>query len=225
MQRIVWHGSLFCCRGVPRLVRSSHEASPRALVPSIMRVTQCELPAARPVVSRMCLSTSFLDEFVGLSIEQICPLKFGTVGDVHNHCAHFVGHVLKLNGSVINGLTCAGMVNAGKKRPGAGALVRVNDIFNFCVTIEEANPLGCLVYYTLPGNISADGTMGSMRQKHVGICIEGYVYNYGNTNDKVRKDRVGDLAKLYGNKTITRYTDLPMGHTVLTLDEIEGLAG
>ncbi len=170
------------------------------------------------------LSTALLDTFVGLSIEQICPLKFGTVGDDHNHCAHFVGHVLKLNSSVANGLTCAGMVYAGKKNPTAGALVRVNDIFNFCADIDEANPLGCLVYYTLPGNIKADGTMGSMRKKHVGICIEGYVYNYGNTNDKVRRDRVGDLARLYGKKTITLYTDLPMGHTVLTLDEIKRLA-
>lgn len=170
------------------------------------------------------LTTALLDEYVGLSIEKICPLKFGTNGDDHNHCAHFVGHVLKLNSSVASGLTCAGMVWAGKKNPTAGALIRVDDIFNGCVNIDEPNPLGCLAYYTLPGNIKADGTMGSMRQKHVGICIEGYVYNYGNTNDKVRKDRVGDLAALYGKKTITLYTKLPMSHTVLTVAEVLGLA-
>lgn len=170
------------------------------------------------------LTTMLLDEFVGLSIEQICPLKFGSIGDDHNHCAHFVGHVLKLNSSAANGLTCAGMVYAGKQNPTAGALVRVNDIFNICRDIAEPNPLGCLAYYTLPENINKDGAMGTMRQKHVGICIGGYVYNYGNKNDKVRRDKVDDLARLYGKKTITLYTALPTSHTVLTLAEVKALA-
>lgn len=202
MHRIVWHGPLFGSQRAPRLVRWPQEVS-----------------------SVASLSTALLDTFLGLSIEQICPLKFGTVGDEHNHCAHFVGHVLKLNSSVANGLTCAGMVYAGKEKPVAGALIRVNDIFNFCAVIDEPNPLGCLVYYTLGDNIGADGKMGSMRKKHVGICIQGYVYHYGNTNDKVRRDGVGGLAKLYGRKTITLYTQLPMGHTVLALEEIRRLAG
>ena len=31
------------------------------------------------------LSVALLDNYVGKSIEDICPLKFGKVGDAHNH--------------------------------------------------------------------------------------------------------------------------------------------
>ena len=170
------------------------------------------------------LSTALLDSFVGKSIEDMCPLNFGKKGDAHNHCAHFVGHVLKLNHSVAPGLTCAGMVFGGNKHPAAGALIRVNDIFNYCEDLDEPASLGCLAYYTLKSNIGKDGMMGDMKQKHVGICFNGSVYNYGNSHDKVRKDNVGDLDGLYGKDTIARYTVLPLGYSVLTLEEIKALA-
>ena len=171
----------------------------------------------------IALSMSLLDTFVGESIEDICPLHFGTKGDVQNHCAHFVGHVLKLNGSVAHGLTCAGMVSGGNKHTAAGAIIRVNDIYNICADLTEPNALGCLAYYTMPGNIGKDGMMGTMPKKHVGLCCHGFVYNYGNANDKVRKNKVGDLKALYGPSTITRYTALPNGATLLTLDQILAL--
>lgn len=170
------------------------------------------------------LSTTLLDSFVGLSIEDICPLGFGTVGDAHNHCAHFVGHVLKLNASLHLGLTCAGMVSAGRHHGDAGALIRVNNIFNAADDIDSPDPDGCLAYYTTKTNMHSDGTMGDHRQKHVGICYKGFVYNYGNTQDKVRKNKVGDLANLYGHKTITLYTAFPDGATSLTLEQIKALA-
>ncbi len=169
------------------------------------------------------LTLDFLDKFVGLSIEKICPLKFGKTGDGHNHCAHFVGHVLKLNNANTNGFTCAGMVFAGKKHPDAGAVIRVNDIYNICIDLEAEDPLGCLAYYTVPANIDKDGFMGTMTKKHVCICLGGYVFNYGNSKDAVRKDKVGDLAKLYGSTTITRYTKLPPSYTVQTLEDIQAL--
>lgn len=169
------------------------------------------------------LTAELLDSFVDLSIEDICPLGFGTVGDKHNHCAHFVSHVLKLNNTVTTGLTCAGMVYKGKKHPAAGGLIRVNNIFNYCADLDEPDDTGCLVYYTVPANIGSDGLMSDMSQKHVGICYKGHVYNYGNGKDMVRKDKVGDLRHLYGAKTITRYTVLPVGRTVLTLEEIQAL--
>lgn len=169
------------------------------------------------------LTADFLDKFVGKTIVDICPLKFGTIGDKHNHCAHFVGHVMKLNNASTNGFTCAGMVYSGKSHPDAGAVIRVNDLYNICIDIDEPDPLGCLAYYTLPNNIDKNGFMGTMSQKHVGICHGGYVYNYGNSKDAVRKDKVGDLAALYGAKTITRYTKLPPLYTLLTLEEIQAL--
>ena len=169
------------------------------------------------------LNLDYLDKFVGKGIEDICPHKFGKDGDGHNHCAHFVGHAMKLNNAATNGFTCAGMVYAGKKTPDAGAVIRVNDIYNICVDIDAPDPLGCLAYYTVPKNIDKDGYMKTMSQKHVGICFGGYVYNYGNSKDAVRKDKVGDLASLYGKATITRYTKLPPTYTLLTLEEIQAL--
>src|SRR5262249_37699258 len=169
------------------------------------------------------LSTTLLDSYVGLSIEDICPLKFGKDGDEHNHCAHFVSHILKLNNSLHLGETCAGMIWKGKQHAAAAGCIRVNDIFNACVDLEGPDEGGCLAYYTTKGNMHKDGTMGTHKQKHVAICYNGNVYNYGNTKDKVRKDKVGGLAKLYGAKTITLYTGFPDGAKSLTLAEIKAL--
>jgi hypothetical protein len=115
------------------------------------------------------LSTTLLDSFVGKSIEDICPLGFGKIGDSENHCAHFVGHVLKLTSAVVQGLTCAGMVSTGKKHPQAGAVIRVNNIFNCCENIAQPASLGCLAYYTVKSNIAKSGLMGDMSHKHVGV--------------------------------------------------------
>lgn len=156
------------------------------------------------------LTPMMLDGFVGKNIRQICPLGFGTIGDSHNHCAHFVGHVLHLNSTLNLGLTCAGMVHIGKMDRKDGAVIRVNDIFNNAEDLQQACPTGCLVYFTVPGNMS-NGLMGSMSKKHVGIYYQGHVYNYGNTRDAVRKDTVADLAQLYGSTTITLYTGYPVG--------------
>jgi hypothetical protein len=166
------------------------------------------------------LSFSLLDEYVGKAITEICPLGFGTVGDAHNHCAHFVGHVLKLNSTAMSGLTCAGMASAGRRNPDAGAIIRVNDIFNGCTAITTPDENGCLIYWTVPGNITAAGVMGTMPRKHVGIYFGGYAYNYGNTNDAVRKDRSGARDTIYGSTTIVRYSALPRTATVLTLAEV-----
>jgi len=169
------------------------------------------------------LTLSLLDSFEGKNIEEICPLGFGKKGDAHNHCAHFTSHVLRLNNSAISGTTCADMVYNGKKNFAAGGIIRVNDIFNTCVDIDEPLAGGCLAYYTLQSNMQKDGYMGSAPDKHVGICYEGFVYNYGNKHDKVRKNKIGDLAKIYGKDTITLYTALPAGATALSLEEIKAL--
>ena len=65
------------------------------------------------------LSATLLDSFVGKSVEQLCPLGFGKVSDDHNHCADFVGHVLKLNSSVTTGVTSRGWCTSARstRRP------------------------------------------------------------------------------------------------------------
>ena len=169
------------------------------------------------------LNTDLMDTFVGKSILDICPLGFGKIGDTEHHCAHFVGHVLKLNSLIVKGATCARMTWNGSKHPTAGALIRVDEIYNMCSRLEEPLVSGCLAYYTVKTNIGKDLRMGSMSKKHVGICLGGFVYHYGNTLDKVAKVNVGDLAAHYGKSTITRYTHLPPQYTVLTLSEIQAL--
>jgi hypothetical protein len=169
------------------------------------------------------LTAGLLDGYVGKRITELCPLHFGTIGDKDNHCAHFVGHVLQLHHGVVHGTTCAGMSYDGKKHAAAGAVIRVNDIFNACDDLKEPCSTGCLIYYTLPENIH-NGFMGTMSKKHVGICLGGYVYNYGNTHDAVRKDKLGDLDKLYGAKTIVRYTALPTGASPQSFADLQKLA-
>lgn len=170
------------------------------------------------------LNTADLDNYVGKSIEKICPLGFGKVGDAENHCAHFVSHVLKINDSFGFGLTCAGMTFEGKKKKDAGACLRVNEIYNHVEDLETPNEKGCLVYFTLSSNIDKSGLMGSQPKKHVGIYFQGFVYNYGNTKDAVRKNTLADLKALYGATTITRFTVFPDGIRLLKLDEIQNLA-
>ena len=176
------------------------------------------------MIAHISINGGNLDPFLDKTVEDICPLGFGKIGDSHNHCAHFISHMLKLNSSLHIGYTCAGMVNLGSKHPAAGACIRVNEVFNACDGLEAPDENGCLVYYTLPDNIHKDGTMGDMSQKHVGIYCGGMVWNYGNIHDKVRKNRVTDLKDLYGSTTIVRYTGFPTGATVLTLDQIKELA-
>jgi hypothetical protein len=176
------------------------------------------------MAANIIINTANLNLFIGKTVEDICPLGFGKIGDSHNHCAHFVSHVLKLNASLHIGLTCAVMVANGNKHSAAGACIRVNEVFNVCDDLGEPDENGCLVYYTLPGNMHKDGTMGDMSQKHIGIYSGGMVWNYGNTHDKVRRDMVSNLKHLYGTNTIILYTAFPAGATVLTLDQIKALA-
>lgn len=175
-------------------------------------------------MATLIMNSAVLEEYVGKNIEEICPLGFGKKGDSDNHCAHFVSHVLRLNESLGFGLTCAGMVHVGKKNRSAGGCIRVNNIFNNCEDLDGPCETGCLVYYTIPGNMS-NGLMGSMSKKHVGIYYNNFVYNYGNTKDAVRKDTDTALTQLYGKTTITRYTSFPTGAQLTAFGELAKLAG
>lgn len=166
------------------------------------------------------LSTAALDEYVGASIEEICVVGYGKVGDDENHCAHFVGHALSLHSGLGIGRTCNQMTFAGKSQGASGACIRVDEIYNFCDDLEAPAETGCLAYYTLSGNMHRDGTMGQMRKKHIGIYFQGLVWNYGNTKDQVRCDAVAGLKRLYGKNTITRFTEFPSGAKFKTFTEI-----
>jgi hypothetical protein len=141
-----------------------------------------------PVVWRIALvntvTAAILDGYVGKNISEICGNGFANAAD--NHCAHFVSHALGL----AHGLTCAGMIY---RAPQPGASIRCDELFN-ALPLRGAwasAPVlndGLLIFTTSTGNVSAANIMSNVPRKHVGIVFGGAVYNYGNTDDKVRKE-------------------------------------
>lgn len=156
------------------------------------------------------ITKDLLDPYVGKKIEDICS-HFGKTGDEHNHCAHFVSHVLGFR----IGLLCSGMAYGGNAED--GRTLRVNDLFNHCPTrgYWSEKPAGldcCLIFAALKTSLSSKGgslTMSSHPKKHVGIFLKGSAYNYGNTKDKVRVDGPSRFQHLYGKGTVALYGTFP----------------
>ena len=164
------------------------------------------------MANHLNLTPEALDKYIGKAITELCPLKFGTIGDEHNHCAHFVGHALTLNHDANVGTTCAAMVWAGRKRKDEGACIRVNEVFNRCDDLDGPDEKGCLAYITIPSNVKEENgvwVMGSHKRKHIGIYLAGCVWHYGNTKDKVKKQPLAEFEKHYSGKTVVRFTVFP----------------
>ena len=175
----------------------------------------------------LVLTAQGLDTFKDKLIKDVCPLGF--IDPAENHCAHFAGHVLKLNSTVKIGLTCDKMISKPTKFPAAGACLRVHELFNACDDLSVRNESGCLIYVTKATNISPkDGTMGNIRQKHVGIYFQGNVWDYSNDAGKVLSEKVDAfitrIDKAYGGHTVARFTVIPDGADFLTLAQVQALA-
>jgi hypothetical protein len=156
-----------------------------------------------------------LDTYLGQSLVDFCG-KYGSVGDNQNHCAHFVSHVLQLRipGAALCSNVGGSSYTYAERRN--GFCIRVNQIFNSCSNRarwdDKSVPSGvCFVVATLEANIESEDplTIGEMKKKHIGFYTAGHVYNYGNTNDKVRKTPLADFKRHYGAKTILLKADLP----------------
>ena len=158
------------------------------------------------------ITKEFLDGFVGKKIEDICNI-FGETGDEHNHCAHFVSHVLGFR----IGQLCSSMKFETRKNFESGRTMRVNDLFNNCPVRgywnDKPNDLDCcLIFAALKTEIkNENGTLviGTHPKKHVGIYFKGCAYNYGNTKDKVRVDGASHFQNLYGKGTVALYATFP----------------
>lgn len=154
-----------------------------------------------------------LDTYVGKTIDQICDCGFGTPGDVHNHCAHFVSHVMDYT----YGTVCTAMLTANPATAGRGRTIRVNDIFNNCPTRGNWDDKPDSLYYCLIFAVHSSGvqattpiTITDQRRKHVGIYVNGDCYNYHNTtNEAVRSDGVSRFRNLYGSGTRVLYASFP----------------
>jgi hypothetical protein len=168
------------------------------------------------MANNLNLTPEALSKYVGRPITDICTLGFGTVGYEHNHCAHFVGHVLRLNTEANVGTTCAHMIWKGLEKGADSACIRVNELFNRVADLAAADEKGCLIYVTVPSNIKEENgiwVMGSQKRKHVGIYLGGEVWHYGNTKDKVKRQKLdefeGDFQKVYSPDIVIRYTIFP----------------
>ena len=174
------------------------------------------------------LSAVGLDTFKGKHISAICVCGFDK--NEENHCAHFVSHALELNDSLKIGLTCAQMTNKGTKlkAKGAGACIRVNEVFNFCKDIPIPDESGCLIYITKLANFKKDGTMGDMSKKHIGIYLAKEVWHYSNTDKQVRRwtkdEWVAKLDAHYDHHTVVKFTVIPDGANFLNFAGVLALA-
>jgi hypothetical protein len=141
----------------------------------------------------MTVTTIALNDLLGKEISTICSVGYTDRDD--NHCAHFVSHVL---GYQI-GFTCRGMVDG----PGTPATIRVHELFAQCPTVGPwasrpvtLNP--CLVFITQGSNVDvAARTMTNVPKKHVGIFVDGHIYHYSNTHDRVVKQTPDEFSHHY----------------------------
>jgi len=137
------------------------------------------------------ITAPLLDSYLGLHIGRICPN--GNASDNHNHCAHFVSHVL----SLAFGYTC------GSARP---ACMRVHEIFARCGEPEALNACRAnygtgILFVTGERNVTmATQTMVNVPRKHVGLVCGGSVWHYSNSQHRVVKQMVDTFIYHYKNQ-------------------------
>jgi hypothetical protein len=147
---------------------------PSSLAPSTV--------VAAPLTSQIP-TQSLLDDAVGKHISAFCGNPFHD--DDVSHCAHFVGHLLRLRA----GTTCRDVAGGSAE----GASIRVHEVFANCLQVgrwdELPTPLNWgLIFVTNPANVDLAGrTMANVANKHVGIFFgaDRAVYQYKNAVKKV----------------------------------------
>lgn len=155
------------------------------------------------------VTTVILDALVGKGIGEICENHFDSASQ--NHCAHFVSHVLGLR----LGLTCGGMTF---RPPSRGASIRCDEVFN---RLSQRGPWasapaltnGLLLFATSSSNV-INNQMANVPRKHVGNIFGGAVYNFGNSDHKVRKEATIEafrsrMGHAYGDPQIGLFYAVP----------------
>ena len=169
-----------------------------------------EVPAPPP--SPSALGSLSLNSFINKSMSEICPSGHANTAD--NHCAHFVGHTL----NITVGLTCHGMMSK-RKRKGEAASLRVHVIFDACPTVSEyedamANSRG-LMFVSGTNNFrtkSGKTTLRNIPKKHIGVFLNGTVWHYSNSRNKVITQTPDEFIKHYrGQKNALWFGTLPPG--------------
>ena len=107
--------------------------------------------------------------------------------------------------------TCKNRTVADKQVAGKGSVIRVDDIFNISpeTGLWAKRPLAlssCLIFVTVSGNIDQSGPRLKMRnsaKKHIGFFRDGFVWHYGNSQDKVVKDDQALFVRKFGHAYLT----------------------
>lgn len=161
--------------------------------------------AAAPVPTKAPAPSSLgklsLNSFLGKSMAEICPSGYADTSN--NHCAHFVGHALDITA----GLTCHGMTS-GKKRKGEAASLRVQEIFAVCPSVAEYNDTMVgkrgLMFVSAPSSFVTTGgktTIRNVPKKHIGIFLNGTIWHYSNSRNKVVTQTPAQFIKHYSGQT------------------------
>jgi hypothetical protein len=142
-----------------------------------------------------------LNSLLGMHIRQLCVN--GYAADSDNHCAHFVSHVLNLG----FGYTCSDAVAAPQRR-GAGANVRVHEIFDRCPGVRALDHCPArfegLIFVSAPGNFTTDAagraSLRNVPKKHIGLFLDGEVWHYSNGQRQVVRQSLAQFIRHYPNQ-------------------------
>ncbi|MEZ5362780.1 MAG: hypothetical protein R2748_10695 [Bryobacterales bacterium] len=157
------------------------------------------------------LSANLLDSYLGMHIGDVCLNQFD--GNEFNHCAHFVGHALRIS----NGKTCYRMVHSSRRIMDP-ATILVNDLFD--VTPDTHELLECpttgqgLIFVSAPTSFEQIGSnihrIRSVRKRHVGIYMGGTTWHYSNARRKVVSQTTSSFLDHYRGQTNALWIgDLP----------------
>ena len=148
------------------------------------------------------IDQALLNSYEGKNISAICAQKYNDNG--LNHCAHFVSHVLTLNFDY----TCDKQVKGASN----GANIRVQEVYAKCSACYPSKPktFTCgLIFATTATAKPSAKYMPNIKNKHVGIYINGLVTHYSNTKDYVVVVSEAEFKSHYGAKTNVYYADFP----------------
>jgi len=164
-----------------------------------------ELGKAKKAIEN--LTKEMVNAYKGKDIKDICDTNF--VDSRINHCAHFISHVIGLK----IGMICGDMKFNTK---GKGTSIRVNEIYNSCSSNglwsdRPKSTTHCLIFATIDTNMKSKKMMEHPR-KHIGIYINGVVWHYSNSGDKVVTDSAESFSTkfkgVYGKNTVTYFGTL-----------------
>lgn len=169
-----------------------------ARVDTCCKVRVVTFPAAmhtRALMASFQITANLLNSYLGLDIREICSNEYNAADN--NHCAHFVSHVLGLD----FGMTCRRLVGRSH-RHAPGANVRVHEIFAQCPQTEEL--VSCptqgsaLIFVSKSSNFTGTPTrLRNVPRKHIGILLNGTVWHYSNSRDRVITQTVSDFLYHY----------------------------